>query len=85
MPPQPSPSDWLSVGGLKSGAQSKKPRVVRGSRLAHVTMSKLVQVILAERGGFEHLIRAERKNIFEFSGGDSGIRTPDLRIMIPSL
>ena len=28
------------------------------------------------------MIRAERKNIFEFGGGDSGIRTPDLRIMM---
>jgi len=28
------------------------------------------------------LIRAERENFLEFSGGDSGIRTPDLRIMM---
>ena len=31
------------------------------------------------------VIQAERKNFLEFDGGDSGIRTPDLRIMIPSL
>jgi len=30
-----------------STAQSKKPRVVRGSGHTHVAMSKLVQVILA--------------------------------------
>jgi hypothetical protein len=47
-----------------------------------VAMSKLVQVILAERERFEHLIRAKRKNYLEFNGGDSGIRTPDLRIMM---
>ncbi len=47
-------------GGARSAAQSKKPRVVRGSGHAHVAMSKLVQVILAERKGFEHLIRAEK-------------------------
>ncbi len=48
-------------GGMRSTAQSKKPRVVRGSALAHVAMSKLVTAILAERRRFEHLIRAEKK------------------------
>jgi hypothetical protein len=28
------------------------------------------------------MIQDERKNCLEFSGGDSGIRTPDLRIMM---
>jgi hypothetical protein len=28
------------------------------------------------------VIQAERKNCLEFDGGDSGIRTPDLRIMM---
>ena len=45
-------------------------------------MSKSAQVVLAGRRRFERLIRAERKNFLEFSGGDSGIRTPDLRIMM---
>ncbi len=35
--------------------------MVRGSGHAHVAMSKLVQVILAERDRFEQLIRAEKK------------------------
>jgi len=39
-------------------------------------------VFSGERERFEHLIRAARKNCLEFSGGDSGIQTPDLRIMI---
>jgi len=48
-------------GGARSTAQSKKPRVVRAHRHAYVAMSKLVQVIFAERRRFERLIRAERK------------------------
>jgi len=44
-------------------------------------MSTVAKGILAKHRRFEHLIRAE-KNFFEFSGGDSGIRTPDLRIMM---
>jgi len=35
--------------------------VVRGSGHAHEAMSKLVQVILAERNGFENLVCAKRK------------------------
>jgi hypothetical protein len=45
-------------------------------------MSKLVQFILVWHRRIELLICAERKNFSEFCGGDSGIRTPDLRIMM---
>jgi len=34
---------------LRSTAQSKKPRVVRGSGHAHAAMSKLVLVIVTEQ------------------------------------
>jgi len=66
----------------QSGAQSKKPSVVRGFGPAHVAMSKLVIVILEERLKLDHSICSEcRCANKKFDGGNSGIRTPDLRII----
>ena len=58
-------------GGARSTAQSKKPRVVRGSRHAHVAVSKLVQIILAGRLGFESLLK------FIFSGANNPFEDED--------
>ena len=47
---------------LESTAQSKKPRVVRGSGHAHVAMSKLVLVIVAETESAIKLVHLNSHN-----------------------
>ena len=45
------------LGGLRAGAHSKKPRVMRGSERLTTQLSELAGLVLAEREGFEPSIR----------------------------
>ena len=56
----------------------QKPRSVRGSGHTHVAVSKLVQVIMAGRGGFEPPIRYKRIHAFQACAFNRSATCPTL-------
>jgi hypothetical protein len=61
----------------QSGAQSKKPRVVRGSERLTTRLSELAGLVLAEQEGFEPSIRYNRIPDFESGAFDHSAIAPE--------
>ena len=67
-----------NYGGSQSGAQSKKPRVVRGLRPPQGLLSRFEVFVLAEREGFEPSVRENRTPDFESGTFDHSATSPKL-------